>query len=139
MRPVDQLQKEPTIRGLAATYGWKSWILTLIDCPPINLVRCRVNGIWPERLIRHLHQTLGIVTAKVDTTRLGVDGIGVRELNVEPDLVSLPRNDHARAISGVDGRLISGIWKVRAFRGNNVDNAPDEVFSIGHQKKQSRT
>jgi hypothetical protein len=122
--------------GLVATYGQqKSWILTLIDCPPINLVRYRVNGIWPERLVCHLHQTPGIVTAKVDTTRLGVDGIGVRELNVEPDLVSFPWNNHARTICGVNRRFVSGIWKVSNFRGNDVDNTPDKVFQLFFRRR----
>ena len=68
--------------------------------------------------------------AKVEMTRFGVNGIGARELNVEPDHVSFPWNNHARTICGVDCCLVSDIWKVRNFRGNDVKNTPDKLFQL---------
>ena len=103
---------------------------TLINRPPLNLICRRIYCIWPDRLLGNLQQALGAIAANIDATCLGIDGVRIRELDVNADLVPFSWNNHARAICGVDDRFIPRVRKVGIVRGDNIYDTPKEVFGF---------
>ena len=68
--------------------------LTNVQGPPIDGARGR-NLEWGERLARNLQETLWAEPVLIDTACCRVDNITICELDVKPDEISLPGNDHA--------------------------------------------
>ena len=79
-----------------------------------------------EGLLRDLEQLLRTHLALVDAAGTGVDDVAVRELDVQPDQISLARDDHARAVVGVDRAFVPDVWKVSFW--DHVDDAPYEIL-----------
>ena len=97
---------------------------TDVERPPIDLPRL-LDLKRMEGLLRDLEQLLRTHLALVDAAGTGVDDVAVRELDVQPDQISLARDDHARAVVGVDRALAPDVREIGV--GDHVDNAPDVV------------